>query len=310
MHFDIVISHYKNIRLLRRTLLSIAEAELPEHMHIIHVVENGMKSGAEKICAEFQNSLPLQYHYHEVASLVAARNRGIKESTADFILMFDNDLKIEANTLVAYDKAFLLFGQEHYYGGPVTADYELPPEAWLTPFFPYSAKGFSLNITENSVKSNQHYFLGANHVISRMAIKKLGRGSNVYLGTGASGDGGGVGEEVRLQQELDTLEFSGVYVSEGLVHHYVPQEVCSVDWIKNRQYRHGIESASTIELIPGKWHLFNIPAWVLKRFLKSFINMLINSLSFDKKRRLRSQLDFWKNIGVIHGMKNKDKNAN
>jgi hypothetical protein len=37
--------------------------------------------------------------------------------------------------------------------------------------------------------------------------------------------------------------------------------------------------------------------------------MLIHSLSFDKKRRLQSQLDYWKNIGIIHGMKNKDKNA-
>jgi glycosyltransferase involved in cell wall biosynthesis len=310
MQFDIVISHYKNIRLLRRTLLSIADAELPENLKIIHVVENGMKSGAEELCAEFQRTLPLKYHYHNVASLVAARNRGVKESAADFILMFDNDIQIESDTLVAYEKAFLEFGQEHYYGGPVEADYESPPEDWLIPFFPFSAKGFSLSIQKNAIKNDQQYFLGANHVISRMAIEKLGRGSNVYLGAGASADGGGVGEEVRLQKELNSLKFSGVYVTDGLVHHYVPQEVCCVTWIKNRQYRHGIESASTIELNPKKLQFFNIPAWVLRRFFQSFVNMLINSLNFDKKSRLRSKLDFCKNLGVIHGMKNKDKNAN
>jgi glycosyltransferase involved in cell wall biosynthesis len=309
MQFDIVISHYKNIRLLKRTLLSISQSELPASLNIIHVIENGMKSGADKICAEFQASLPLKYHFHEVASLVAARNRGIEESSADFILMFDNDLKIETDTLLAYEHAFLQFGQKHYYGGPVEADYEIPPEIWLIPFFPFSAKGFTLNITQNDIKSEQQYFLGANHVLSRMAIEKLGRGSNVYMGTGASGDGGGVGEEVRLQKELNSLKFKGVYVPAALVHHYVPQEVCSVKWIKNRQYRHGIESASTIELNPDKMQLFNIPAWVLKRFLLSLFKMLIHSLSIDKKRRLQSQLDYWKNIGIIHGMKNKDKNA-
>lgn len=70
IHFDIVIPHYKHTALLEKTLRSIVEAIKPNSLREIHVIENGIKSGAENVCAKFRNELPI--HYHDEPSVIAA----------------------------------------------------------------------------------------------------------------------------------------------------------------------------------------------------------------------------------------------
>lgn len=57
---------------------------------------------------------------------------------------------------------------------------------------------------------------------------------------GAAGDRGGVGEETRVQLKLFEAGYSGRYVADARVWHYVPAENCSPEWALGRAYRHGL----------------------------------------------------------------------
>lgn len=308
MKFDIVISHYKNIELLQRTLLSLSKVSLPDSLNKIHLVENGMDSGANNLLIEFKSfNLPIIYHYEAEASLVAARNRGIKESDADFIIFFDNDLKFNTSILTAYADAFESYGQDYYFGGPVEPDYEQIPPANLLEYMPFSVKGFNLG-NENKIVESTFFFLGANHALSRTAINKMQDSGAVYSGAGASGEQGGVGEEKRLQQTLDKIGFKGVYIANAIILHHIPASVGTLDWVSNRYYRYGLEDAEDKKKFINAKKLFGIPGWVLKGYIKTNILSFLNKIQGKDKLYIHYHTEQARFKGIIDALSKHPEN--
>ncbi len=305
MKFDVVISHYKNLNLLQRTLESLAQIELPTSLKTIHLVENGMDSGAKTLIQKPEYAcLPLTYHYEDTASLIAARNRGIKESNADFIIFFDNDLKFDKETLSAYDEAFLNHGQSYFFGGPVIPDYEKKPPEQLLGYMPLSVKGFKLG-NENKAISSSDFFLGANHALSRKAIEQINKNGEVYSGAGAAGEQGGVGEERRLQKALSEIGYKGMYLSKAVVHHHIPAEVGTIAWVANRYYRYGIEDADNKNQFKSARRLFGLPGWVLKGYLNTTVDMFFNKLRNKEKAYIESRIKRARFKGILDSLRAK-----
>lgn len=278
MKFDIVISHYKNLSLLETTLKSLAQVDRPPELNKIYLIENGMDSGAQKLLLDNNNfSLPLEYHYEDEASLVSARNRGVKESNGDYIIFFDNDLKFEKSILTAYANAFKQYGPSYFYGGPVAPDYELKPSNSLLEYMPFSVKGFDLGVANLEINMD-NFFLGANHALSSKIINTIKSNGKVYMGAGAAGEQGGVGEEKRLQQSLRELGYKGMYVAQSKIYHHIPKEVSTNEWIENRYYRYGIEDVEISNNFEKAKKAFGIPLWVLNAYIKTTVLRFIYSI--------------------------------
>lgn len=301
---DIVVPHYADIKRLKAMLTSLEEATLPESIKNIFIIENGPISGAENECRKRVGKLPLKYLYSKEPGLANARNLGVTYSKADFIIFLDNDLLFEHDSFLHYEKAFSKYGQQYFYGGPVEPLYENPPEQWKLQYVPASVKGFCPFNQDTVV--NKGLFLGGNHALSKECIKQFSK--NVYQGESATSTGGGVGEEHRLQESLIALNLQGVFVKGALVHHPIPTECFTIQWICNRRYRRGLTDSQNINFQQSRLHVANIPFWVLKHYLINSGYYLLNCMASNQEKALEYGVQQAWAKGFIDGTLNKDRN--
>lgn len=230
----IVIPSYRRADLLVRTLESMAEAVWPQGFEVVRVVENGPPSGIESAVRPFDKRLPIIYQNEATLGSSAARNAGLARCDQDIVIFFDNDIRLERDSLLAYRQAFDQYGTSAFYGGPVLADYVMPPPKWLREFLPWSATGIEFGAHDRWLE--EPVFIGASMAFPRKCLLELGG----FDAIGATGKRGGVGEEIRLQQRLLDAGYKGRYVAGARVWHYVPPEDCSPQWALGRAFRHGM----------------------------------------------------------------------
>ncbi len=280
--FAVVIPTYRRPDLLSRLLDSLVEAIHPVSMLEVIVVENGDSHDAESVVKFYIDKIKLRYIYISEPSVSKARNAGIKATNADHYIFFDNDVRLGRETLVAYDDAFQRNSNGHFFGGQLLIDYEDVPSPWLLPYLPCSARGFNLGQDQ---ELSEPILLGGNFSLSAEQIRRVG----LFDEQCAVGENGGfMGEETRIQRELLTQGCTGLYLHDAVVWHYVPKDRCSAEWMLKRSYRHGLTEASQISLqnYDGKL-LFNIPRWILVRFLISLSECWIHHPFADEKTRFK-----------------------
>lgn len=298
--FDIIIPTYRRPDLLKRTLGTISEAALPPSLRKIIVVENGGRSGAQSICDAFAPKLPITYLYAPEPSLSKARNIGAAHSSSDILLFIDDDIRVLPDTLVAYHTAFQKHGAGSFFGGPLTPDYEHKPEPFLVEFLPWSAKGHSLGDEEKQV--SEALFLGGNMAVPRRILLDYG-GFDPVGATGS--DGGGVGEETRLQVALIKSGVPGIYVPGALVGHYVPSNRCSKDFVKRRDWRTGYGegqlAAKSAEQSTDTM-CFRVPCWKWKLLAIALTQLAVSYIANKPKgERFKRVLKIHFLLGNIAG---------
>lgn len=257
MKFSIVIPTHRRPDLLHRTLSSIERAERPTSLVEVVVVENGGRAGAEQVCRHFDPHLPITYLYAEQPGVGAARNVGASHCVGDMLLFFDDDIRLCDGTLIAYDAAFRQHGESAFYGGPLTPDYETPPEDWLIDFLPPSARGFSLGPEQVTIE--EPCLLGGNFALPRSVFEH----SEEFDAVGPTGsEKGGTGNEKRLQMRLMEQGWPGLFIPEALVGHFVPPERCSARFVRRRRWRRGY-GFGELYASTGKTHkkFLGAPMW-------------------------------------------------
>jgi GT2 family glycosyltransferase len=301
--FEIIIPTYCRPDLLKRTLLSIAGGGLPASLNRLLVVENGPESGAKAVCDEFASILPITYHYESRAGLSNARNAGARLASSPILLFLDDDIRVLAHTLGAYDDAFQRYGERCFFGGPLTPDYEVVPDAALIEFLPWSAKGHSLGDEECEVA--KPLFLGGNMAISRAILFEVGGFDEVC----ATDTAGGVGEETRLQQTLLARGVRGIYVPGALVGHYVPADRCDIAFVLNRRWRTGygqgqIHALRSLREGEQVRLLFRVPAWYWRRLAGELLEYVGACLPFSSRRsRLKKRVNLHEALGMVRGFR-------
>lgn len=294
---DIVIPTYMRADLIERCLVSLSNIELPDNLETVIVVENGPKQGVEGVVDKLSHSLPLKYMYLEEGNISLARNCGINESKADFIIFFDNDVTFRKGTVAAYIDAFEKYGTNYFYGGALEPDYECEPESWLKQFLPPTAKGFDLGDELKVISKSS--FLGPNHAFYRKHLVDNG----CYDVNGAQGfNSGPVGEETRMQKKLLKQGVEGVYIPGAFVYHDVPINNCSISWVLKRANRHGQTQA--IEEKPGikKNRLLSVPYFHWVRMLKLIIRFMFRYITSSSKTEIfQLRYDLHYQLGVFKG---------
>jgi glycosyltransferase involved in cell wall biosynthesis len=298
MKIAIIIPTYDRVSLLSRLLESIAEAEWPDSLIGVWVVENAKRTGTDEVVKRFKAKITVNYLYEEQAGPSFARNKGVQEVEADFYIFFDDDIRIAKQTLVAYENAFVRHQSTAFFGGPLLIDYEVEPEQWLLSYLPWSAQGMDLGKEELVV--DKACFLGANHAIPKIILERCG-GFDQFCPVGQAGP---MGEETRLQQRILDASFNAVYVPDAMVWHYVPEVRCSEQWVFERQFRHGLTEASLLPASSVGKKIFHMPLWILSEYSNAFLAYFFSLLSFALKEekftrkfrlmKLKGMLDFFR----------------
>lgn len=253
----IVIATHGKAPHLERTLHSILNADLPNNVHEISVVENGSKGDIEQIVDKINNKI-VKYYYAGGMNKSASLNYVISNSEDDwFIIHYDDDIRLDSSSVVSFCDAVVEHGSGAFYGGPVEIDYEVRPNPRIMKYLPASAKGWKLD-----AGSEPKAFLGANWAAFVGDMKAVG-GYNEEIGAGTALSG----EETEIQRKMLDSGFRAIYVDRALIWHYVPRDRSSVIWTVKRSFRDGAYLGFKLR---HKFPISNAKS-VLKHMLKSIV---------------------------------------
>lgn len=291
---DVIIPTYNRLNLLEKELESLSTIPIPSELQYIHIIENGGVFGAKEIVDKYTNILPVNYHYLDKGNLSLARNEGMRISSADFLIFYDDDMTFINTSISAYVEAFKQNGRGCFYGGSLAPNYEDEPEQWLIEFLPESAKGFSLGSKGKLLTGSP--FLGGNHAVPREALEAIGG----YDLRSAVGDNtGAVGEEKRMQAKLAEQGYKAVYVPDALVLHFVPKNNCDKKWLKKRARRHGF-TEGCIDVEKKNVRLFmGFPLFCVRALLTLWLAQCFYFVIFRKKLCFKNTLKIQKTLGYI-----------
>jgi len=285
---SIVVVTHRRPDGLRDMLDSLAAARVPPTLAEVLVIENGDPGcGSRDVAAAAALPVPVRWAFVPQSSVSVSRNSGVRSAEGEFIILFDDDIRVGADTPAAYVAAAADFGPQHFFGGPLDVRQDLAPPDWLNEFLPASARGWSLGAGRQIVKNP--VFLGANLAAFRSDILAVG-GFPEYLGGGLPYRVGG--EETCLQQRMLDKGMRGVFVPEASVQHHVPAERCTPAFALDRYFNYEVTAliAHHIEnrIRPGQLP----PRWVWRRFLTAYAIAVLQRIHApDLQARFQSEFD-------------------
>ncbi len=225
--------------LLARTLKSLAKARKPASYRGTIVVENGQRCGIEAVVRGFAVEHRFQHLYVSEGNKSHALNCGLARLDDGLVFMTDDDVRLDADCLVAYDAAASSSQAGEFFGGPVLIDAEhgLPPE-WLRRFYPFSiVTPWSLPYSVRTATPGRN-FMGTNWAAFATDLVAAG-GFDTRVGPG--GTTGSTGQETDMQLRLAARGATAVYVPDAVAWHHLHQEFLEPEWVLKRAHRHGLE---------------------------------------------------------------------
>jgi hypothetical protein len=118
-------------RLLRSALQSLASAEPPHTAWEVVVVLNACADQSAEVVSEFAGVLPIRVVGEPRAGVSHARNRAVATVQGDLIVWLDDDVRIGAGLLTAYERIALEKPEAQVFGGAIVPVFEDGPPAWL-----------------------------------------------------------------------------------------------------------------------------------------------------------------------------------
>lgn len=279
--------------LLERTLRSLVDAGIARFPVEIVIVENGGTQRTRPLAESFAGSCRIRYMAIPEAGQAVASNAFIFEHPGSFAWFLDDDLRVTAEAIEAYDAAARRQRLGHeYYGGPLGVDYEVPPPEWLLFYLPRSARGWTLG--PEDVSKIVPIFLGANWAAWTDDLIAVG-GFDPQFGPGQLP----VGAETVLQKKLLQRGMTPIYLPQALVYHWVPQSRCSPRWALDRAYRMGVTEG--MEQPTDEVFFLGYPRWMYRPLMKRVMQWCVSRLSPNLQRRFEADYNLRFFLGWMQG---------
>lgn len=240
LRLSLIVATYNRSASLIRALESVAEQDAPTSEWECIVVNNNSTDDTQERFAEFVAAHPdvnVRMVTELRQGLSFARNRGIRESEAEYIAIIDDDERISPNFITSYISLFDNTPDAAAAGGPIVAEYPSGRPRWMSHF------------TERPV-ANTMYFGdkvrefpdgripgGGNMAMRRSAVRRYGvfDTSLGYVGESLVG-----GEESDLFERLRIAEAKYYYVPTAVMYHIIPTEKLTAEYLKRLSYNIGV----------------------------------------------------------------------
>ncbi|MBR5864555.1 MAG: glycosyltransferase family 2 protein [Alistipes sp.] len=240
LRLSLIIATYNRAESLLTALQSVVEQDAPkEQWECVVVNNNSTDDTADRFraFAEAHPDVNLRMVDEVRQGLSFARNRGIVESTGEYIAIIDDDERIAPEFISSYISLFDTTPDAMAAGGPIVAEYPSGKPRWMSCF------------TERPI-ANTMYFGnkvrlfpgtripgGGNMALRRSAVKRYGvfDTSLGYVGEQLIG-----GEECDLFERLQIAEAKYYYVPGAVMYHIITKEKLTLDYLKRLSYNVGV----------------------------------------------------------------------
>jgi glucosyl-dolichyl phosphate glucuronosyltransferase len=234
---SLCVCTYNRADSLARTLESLCAAQKPEEPWELIIVDNNSKDHTRLVVNNFTGRLPLRYVFEGVQGLSAARNRGVKEFRGSALLFADDDVRVDAGWLTAFEKAICAFPEAGYFGGRVIPEWNGCKPRWLRePCLP-SIDGvlvwFDHGPATRLFLEDEPTPFGASFGLRRSVLECIGK---FRLDLGCNGTSIGRSEETDFLLRAKAAGAKGAYVGEALSWHFTDPQRLTLRSL----YRYGV----------------------------------------------------------------------
>ena len=266
MRITVAICTHNRATLLARTLKSLSELDVPAEVEWrVLVVRNACSDRTPEVLDAFEDRLPLSHVGEARRGHSHARNRAVAETTGDYLVWTDDDVRVDHGWLQAYATAFRRWPEAAFFGGPIRSDFEGSAPEWLIESFEAS-KAVRAAYAERdlgpetfAIRSRDDLPYGANMALPVAMQRRhsydprLGRSGNDLIG----------GDELQVLGALLDEGHVGRWVPEASVDHFIPESRQSLDYLRRYFRDQGRIAKPLPEDIPVP-RLFGKPRWALR----------------------------------------------
>lgn len=216
-----IICTYNREKYLDQLLTSIEKQSISPRNFEVVIVNNNSTDNTESLCLRFidRNAhISVKYVIEKEQGLSHARNRGIVESSGEFVTFLDDDAILTESFLEVVFDYFLNNADTDCIGGRIFLQYEDEQPPWVSK---YMAEMFGFFDMGEKIKDfgSRQFPRGSNMSFRKTVFDQVG-----YFNTalGRRGEGMLGSEEKELFFRMHRMGFRSVYLPNALVYHYVP----------------------------------------------------------------------------------------
>lgn len=243
---SIAIPTHNRARTLCETLASVKRLAIPQGVALeCVVIDNASTDDTPQAVADAADSsapFPIRRVMEPRQGSSYARNRAIDEARGDFILFLDDDAIADSHWLTEMLSAMETRGLDAACG-MVLPRWSEPPPAWLGPRLwvklAVHDQNFVKSVPLNEVEGLDNYF-SANVGVRRSAFERFGR---FREDLGVVGKNPMSGEDTELFARIIEKGGKMGFVPDAIVHHLIPRERMSPEYLLRKSYAFGFGSA-------------------------------------------------------------------
>ncbi len=278
LRLSIIICTYNRSRLLEKCFDSLFP-QLLDEIEII-VIDNNSQDDTNLVVSNYTlKHLNIRYVFEQEIGLSHARNRGIKESKAEWILFIDDDAMSFPDLV---ERALYLVGRRDFdcVGGMYYAYYEERKPDWIPESY-----GTKHLFSTSLVQCPYTIPCGGIVLYKKSMLDDLNGFSSNY---GMKGEVRDIGEETELQYRAFKANYK-IGFDPGLkVYHLVKPEYTTLAWFMKRAY---LDGKTSTRITKGN-EIFII----ITRIFKSVLGLLIRRLPFNIYQLTTKKNYHWQNF--------------
>lgn len=236
---SVVIATYNRAATLIATLEALTAQTLPAPLWETVVVDNNSpddtREAAERFAAEHPR-FSIKVVTETAQGVSHARNRGIRESAGDYIVIIDDDEETVPRFLEEYCNLFESMPEVMAAGGRIIPKYESAPPRWLSPRTERPIAGTVDFGKKIRPIPEGKFFGGGNHGVRLVMFERYGM-YNTELGR--TGKDLLAGEEKELYARFKAAGAPMYYLPEAIIYHNIEPERLTPEYFKRLCLRIG-----------------------------------------------------------------------
>jgi glycosyltransferase involved in cell wall biosynthesis len=238
MKFSLALCTYNRSDLLAQALESLAACDRPAVEWELLLIDNNSGDSTAAVARSFAARLPLRYLFEPTQGLSAARNRALRECRGEVLLFTDDDVRFDADWLLAYQQAFAAVPEAGWFGGRIRPLWPDGGPGWLRDEGMALLSGlmvrYDLGNKDRRYEACDPSPFGASFALRRSAFEGAGK---FREDLGVSARTPGRGEEAEYLSRLRIPGVPGHYVGASCAWHWQDPERFGWRYL----YRYGVQ---------------------------------------------------------------------
>jgi glycosyltransferase involved in cell wall biosynthesis len=230
VRLTVAVCTWNRADLLAATLDRLAHAAPPSAPWELIVVDNGSTDHTSQVLERFSARLPLRRIVETKLGLSNARNAAVANASGDYILWTDDDVLVDPGWLRSYEDACRRWPDAAVFGGPIRAQFEGTPPAWLVAVWPRVAGAFAerdLGDRPAPLDASEPPY-GANFAVRTREQRRFPYDPEL----GRRGRAGNLFEETTVIEAILSTGATGWWVPEAAVSHWVSKDRQTVGYLR------------------------------------------------------------------------------